>query len=491
MTTKTTPRNQKRKPAFGHAIVIGGSIAGLTAARVLTDYFARVTIIERDRLPTTPRFRRGVPQARHVHVLRLRGQQILEQQFPGLVNELLANGATLVNTGNQAEFFLFGHWRGPRYRSAINSVACSRPLLEAAIARRLAAYPNVNIIQGYDVVGLTVSARGERVAGVRLRRRGLAKAGDTQLRADLVVDAGGRGSKAPQWLAHLGYAPPQETVVNAFAGYSTRMYRRPAHFRAEWKTLYIIPTPPDSPRGGVIVPVEGNRWMVTLVGVGQNTPPTDEMGFLAFARSLPSQRLYQAIREAEPLTKPYGFRRNENRLRHFDSLPRYLEGFLVVGDGVCALNPIHAQGMTVAAMGSLALERCLQVHRHGDLTGLAGAFQQELGRVVAGPWQLATSTDRRWPTTEGANVPLSFITRLRQKYFTWVLRAMVHNPRLTEAFFQVQHMVRPPKTLFRPAVIIQVIASRLLQGRHAPETKSDSSPPFLLEGVKDGPRVSE
>lgn len=449
-----------------HAVVIGGSIAGLTAARVLTDHFERVTIVERDRLPDTPDFRPGAPQARHVHVLRLRGQMILEQQIPGLIDELLAAGAVTVNAGNEAEFFLFGHWRAPRYRSAIVSVAGSRPLLEYTIARKLAARPGVAILQEHEVVGLNVDERGERVIGVRLCQRGEAHAGVSELAADLVVDASGRASKAQQWLAGLDYAPPRETVVDAFPGYTTRLYRRPAEVRGGWKTMYIIPTPPDSPRGGVIVPLEDDRWLVTLIGMGRDYPPTDEEGFMAFARSLPSSRLHDAIKGAEPLTNPYGYRNNANRLRHYDQLPRYLEGFLVSGDSVLTLNPTHAQGMTVAALGSLALQRSLQAHRGratNDMTGLAKAFQQELAQVVAGPWYMATSTDRRWPTTEGAHEQIDLATQLRQRYFARVLRAMVHNPEVAEAFFHVQHMVRPAATLFRRDIVLQVLGVTLRQ----------------------------
>ncbi len=476
MKTETTfQNNNSQRTRFGHAVVIGSSIAGLTAARVLSDHFARVTIVERDHLTDSPEFRPGVPQARHVHVLRFRGQKILEQQFPGLVDEMLANGAEAINAGNEAEFFLFGRWRGPRYQSAIVSVASSRPMLEATIYRRLMTNPRVEVIQGQEVIGLKVDEAGVKVTGIRLRQRGKEAKPETELPADLVVDASGRGSHAPQWLADLGFTPPQETVVNAFPGYTTRLYRRPAGFQGGWKTMYLIPTPPNSPRGGVIVPLEGDRWLVTLIGMGGDYPPTDEEGFTDFARSLPSPRLYNAIQDAEPLTQPYGYRHMENRLRHYDQLPRYLEGFLVTGDAVCGLDPIHAQGMSVAAMGSIALNRILQGFGQslaGDLIGLAEAFQRELAQVLAGPWHMATSTDRRWPATEGADEQLDWKTRLRQRYFTQVLRAMVVNPTVAEAFFHVQHMVASPQTLFDPKIMLRVLGSSLRLPRPKPVLSS-------------------
>lgn len=391
-------------PVFGHAVVIGGSIAGLTAARVLSDHFARVTVLERDHLPEAPEFRSGAPQARHIHTLPLRGQAILEGYFPGLAAELLASGATSIHDSGQVAFFRAGGWHALRDHSAIMSISFSRPLLENVLVRRVAALPGVHIVQESDVVGLRVDETGQRVSGVRWRPRHTQAVHEVELAADLVVDASGRDSRAPQWLASLGYTPPQETTVNAFAGYATRIYQRPGGFAADWVTMHIKPTPPDSSRGGVIIPIEGDRWHVTLAGMGGDYPPIDEQGFMDFARSLPSPRLDQAIQAAEPLTKPYGYRRGENRLRHYDKLPRYLEGFLVYGDAVLVLNPVYAQGMTMVALGSLALEHSLAAHVHqggtGGLVGLAGSFQKQLSRVTASAWQMVTREDRRWPAAE-------------------------------------------------------------------------------------------
>lgn len=397
-----TADNLESTGGFGHAVVIGSSIAGLTAARALIDHFDRVTIIDRDRLPDTADFRSGVPQARHAHILPLRGQDILEKQFPGLINELVANGAVSINASSDMAFFIAASWHEVRHHAAVISTTCSRPLLDTTIYRRLAAHPKVHVLQEHDVIGLCVDPRGERVTGVRLCKRHQSYPVGTILAADLVVDASGRESRTPQWLTDLGYAPPQETIVNSFPGYATRIYRRPAESEARWKTMYIRPTPPDGTRGGLIIPIEGDRWHVTLVGMARDYPPTDEDGFLAFARGLPTPQFYEAIKAAEPLTKPYGYRRTENRLRHYDQLPRYLEGLLVCGDAVCTLNPVYAQGITLVAMGSLALKRCLKEQRQtaNDTTGLAQRFQQQLGKVVVSMWRMATRDDQRWPATE-------------------------------------------------------------------------------------------
>ncbi|MCK6624072.1 MAG: hypothetical protein L6R45_02730 [Anaerolineae bacterium] len=386
-----TPRNN---PAvFDHAIVIGSSIAGLAAARVLSDHFARVTVIERDRLPATPDFRRGAPQGRHAHLLLPPGQAILEQLFPGLNTALLAAGATSINSGPETTFFLDGAWHDD-----LTCLSCSRPLLEATVYQRVTARPGVRILQGYDVLHLDVDSRRRHVTGVRLRRRG--DSVEARLAASLVVDTSGRNSRAPQWLAELGYTPPRETIINPFTGYTTRIYRRPTNFDQNWQLLRVRRTPPDGTRGGLISPIEGNRWYVTLIGMSRDFPPTDEESFMAFARSLPSPRMVEAIQAAEPISKIYGFRNTENRLRHYEALPRYLEGFLVAGDAVCAVSPVHAQGMTSALLGLEGLADCLVEQRQrGNLNGLAQTFQQRLRQATDTVWQLITNDDLRWPAT--------------------------------------------------------------------------------------------
>ena len=442
-----------------HAIVIGGSIAGLTLARILTDYFARVTIVERDHLPETPAFRKGVPHARHAHILLARGQMILEELFPGLSQELLAGGAVNVNTGSEYVFFVQNAW-SQRYQSALNQIGCSRALLEHTIYRRVAAHPKVQFLQEHEALGLCTDANGTRVTGLRVRDRREGALPETVLHADLVLDASGRDSHAPQWLTSLGYTAPEEVCINPFPGYASRIYQRPAHFKETWKGLYVMPAAPAQTRGGVILPMEGNRWQVTIAGLAKDYPPTDEAGFLEFARNMPSPALYEAIKGAEPLAAPYGYRKAENRRRYYEKLPRYLEGFLVGGDAVYAFNPVYAQGMSVAAIGSQILGACLQEqrqrHANGDLTGLAKNFQQKLAQVIEGPWQMATSQDLRYATTEGGKAP-DAITKLIQGYMDQVLRTMPRNPAVAEAFFHVQHMLKPPTSLFHPRLLWQVL----------------------------------
>jgi len=445
---------------YKHAVVIGSSIAGLTAARVLTDYCERVTIIERDIAPTIKEFRKGVPQARHPHILLKGGEQVLEGLFPGLRRELFDNGALPINMGCDMDWFMLGQWR-QKFTSSIVNVACSRPLLESAIHSRLMVHPKVTFVQESEAIGLLVDESKTRVAGIRTRSR--RDQTISEIEANIVVDASGRDSDTPRWLNSLGFPAPTEDSVTSKPGYATRIYNIPANFKEEWKAIYIQPAAPNLTRGAIIVPMEGNRWHVTVFGMAGDYPPTTEAGFLEFAQSLPDQRIYDAIKDATPLTEVWSFRRGENRLRHYEQLSRYLEGLLVFGDAVYALNPVYGQGMTVAALGGMEMDKCLREQQttqpDGNLNGLAKSFQKRLATVIAGPWQLATGEDRRWNVDENIT-PADFPTRMIQNYIGKLLSVTLTDTSVAEAFFHVQQMIAPPTLFFRPDILWKVLTSR-------------------------------
>ncbi len=386
---------------YDHAVVIGSGIAGLTAVRVLSDYFNQVTIIERDMLEAPHEFRHGVPQGRHTHTLMPRGQALLEQLFPGLLDEMQANGAVTIDAQRDIAYFKNGGWQIPQHRAT--NIASSRPLLENTIRQRVLALPNVSLITGGNVVGLLTDAAGRQVTGLTLRPRRGAAYTENELAANLVIDASGRASKGPQWLTELGFAPPEEWRINPFVAYTSSLYERPASHHGQWKTLYVSPEPPHGTRGGIITPMENGRWCVTLIGVAGDVPPHDEAGFLAYARSLPTPSFYEAIKNARPLSRPVGFQRTENQVRRYDKLPEYLDGFLVCGDAAIALNPIYAQGMTAAAQAASALQRSLQAQLQqspDSLVGLAARFQPMMSQAVQRLWRIATTNDWGWPITE-------------------------------------------------------------------------------------------
>jgi 2-polyprenyl-6-methoxyphenol hydroxylase-like FAD-dependent oxidoreductase len=436
----------------------------LLTARVLTNHFDRVTIIERDQLPESPTFRMGAPHARHAHGLLVRGQQIMESYFPGLTAELLGQGALTANLGSEFLLSIGGESMKP-FHSALEGLAFSRPLLENALFRRVRSMPQVQILDGRDVVGLITDDQKTEVTGIRIQQRGKADGGADhpiqELAADLVVDVSGRSSKMPDWLKELGYVPPQEITVDAQAGYASRIYRRSEPF-SSWKAIYVMPKAPNQSRGGILLPMEGDRWLATLTGLNGDHPPTDEEGFMAFAKSVPVPELYNTIAKAEPLTEPYGYRKGANRLRLYDKLPRYLGGLLALGDSVYALNPVYGQGMTVASLGALTLDESLfSVRSREEMRdpALPRAFFKKLAKVNEGPWQMATGQDMRWPAAATEN-KMDPITQLIQRYFDRVLATMMNNSEVAEAFSHVQNMLKPPTSLFNPRIVAQVLMAK-------------------------------
>ena len=445
-----------------HAVVVGGSLAGMLAARVLADHFDGVTLLERDRFPETPAARKGLPQGRHAHGLLERGRGVMERFLPGLTGELVRAGAEPLDWTRDVAWMSPYGWY-VRFPGDLLLLASTRDLIDWGVRRRVAALPNVRIHQGADVAGLILGpGDGARVAGVRLRSRTAdaeVDRGGAELAADLVVVADGRNSRLPDWLTALGYEPPEETVVNSFQGYASRFYRPPAEFVSDWKALYIQQAPPADPRGGLVFPVEGGRWLVSLVGGDGDYPPTDEAGFLAFARSLRSPALYEAIAGAEPLTSIAGQRATENRLRHYDRLGRFPDGVVAVGDAVCAFNPVYAQGMTAAALGAEVLDRWLREGSSHRGPGRGRVFQRRLARATAAAWQLSAGADYRFRTMEGP--PQGRVARLTGCYIAGVMRAATRRPWVRRRLEEVLHLLRPPSALFGPGVLARLAWDRL------------------------------
>jgi hypothetical protein len=254
-------------------------MAGMLAARVLADHFDAVTLLERDRFPETPAARNGLPQGRHAHALLERGRRIVERFLPGLTEELVRAGAELMDFSRDLAWLSPSGWY-LRVPSDLPMLACTRDLIDWGVRARVAALPNVRVRQRVDIAGLVRGPDGgARVAGVRLRSRAAddeVDLGGEVLAADLVVVvADGRHSRLPAWLSALGYEPPEETVVNAFHGYASRSYRRPAGFAPDWKALYIQQAPPSDPRGGIVQPVEGGAgWSRSSAATATTRPPT-------------------------------------------------------------------------------------------------------------------------------------------------------------------------------------------------------------------------
>ncbi len=467
-----------------HALVIGGSMGGLLAARVLSDYFEQVTIVDRDIFPTTPEHRKGVPQSYHAHALLASGQYIISQLFPGILDDLRADGA--LSLSDVVSFvFVTAAGKLPSLKQPGEFIAFSRYLLEWHVRDRLSQRPGIRIIPNTEVIGLVATSDHTRVTGVEVRERGQMGATDI-LNADLVVDASGRHSQAPQWLVELGYGAPPEEIINSGLGYASRFYARPENFPDEWQGLIINGRPPHNARAGLILPVDNGRWHVSLGGFAGHFPPTDEEGFLQWAHDLPDPSIYEALRVAQPLTPIRGYRTPENRLRHFERLQHWPNGLIVTGDAVCAFNPIYGQGMTVSALDAMTLNKCLQEQQHSPRANFEQHFQQKLSTTVADAWLVATSEDLRWPGVALRGTRPAPTLGLLHRYMDLVLYSAVEDIQITQEYIGVITMMNPPRSLARPSMLVRVFSSatkralkRVFTGKH--ETAFALSPEAIRQ----------
>jgi 2-polyprenyl-6-methoxyphenol hydroxylase-like FAD-dependent oxidoreductase len=451
----------------GRVVVIGASMAGLLAARVLSGHFGEVVVVERDRLPDGPEFRNGVPQSRHAHALLRRGLEVLDRLFPGFSSDLEAAGGVPLEPPRDLPWLNSAGWSG-RFTAGVRALSASRELMESLVRDRLRAITNVAFRTRCEAIGLT-AAQG-RTTGALMRERDGSRPESTpasELSADLVVDASGRMSKAPEWLEQLGYERPRQTIINSHLGYASRVFRPARHF--DWKGLLIGATP-DVPTAGAVLPLEGDRWMVTLGGYGRaHQPPIDEAGYLEFMRNLRTPVLFQALRDAEPLGPIYGYARTENIRRHYEEPSRRLDRLVVVGDAACCFNPIYGQGMSVAGLEALALDDCLsQPADRGSLDGITGSAQKAIASAGENAWLMATGEDLRYPTTEGGREGTGRVERAIQRYIQRVLLRSNHDQVVCRAFTRVSHLLDPPSALFKPNILARVLASRGVERSQEP-----------------------
>ncbi|MEV6596379.1 FAD-dependent monooxygenase [Actinoplanes sp. NPDC051346] len=446
-----------------HAVVIGGSVAGLCAARVLADHVESVTVVDRDDFPAEPAVRKGLPQAHHLHVLIPAGQDALDRLFPGVIAGLHERGAVPVAAPTEVLYLSPTGWRD-QFPATHRLVGASRELIDWALRQRLVEYGRVRFRTGHEVVGLLPAAGAPAVGGVMLRGRS-PNAEPEPLAADLVVDASGRTSRACDWLDQLGYGRPKESRVESGLAYASRRYSLPEGATGGWKLILLMPKAPDVRRAGVLYPIEGGKWMVTLGGLGGDVPPTDEKGFLEFARNLRSPVLYEAIKNGTPDSPVHGYRRTANHRRHFESMPRWPDGLLVVGDAACTFNPVYGQGMTVAAQAAVLLDK----HLRANPGTFGRVAQAAVARCSGAPWQIATGADLRYPTTVGPRP--SWAARLGNWYLDRTSDVANRDEYVARAFADVLYLVVPPTALFRPGV-----ALRVFRGTRGPALPAPTAP---------------
>jgi 2-polyprenyl-6-methoxyphenol hydroxylase-like FAD-dependent oxidoreductase len=442
-----------------HAVVLGASMAGMLAARVLADFYQTVTVVERDVLPDDPTNRRGVPQGRHVHALLRRGGQLIEEFFPGILNEMVAAGAPVLDDGDLSKIWMSvgGHQMirvgTVRDRQALTLYVPSRPFLEFHVRRRLRAVPNVTILGGQDAAEMTSSADRNRVTGVRVVNRD--SGDDQELTADLVVDAMGRGAHTPNLLGSLGYGRPEEDRIAMRTCYVSQPLRIPP---GTVEQLVAVGAAPGRPTGMFLLGYENGAWMFTVFGMVGHEPPGDLAGMLSFAQEYTPAHVLAAVRAGEPVGEAIRHRMPSSQWRRYDKMRRFPEGLLVCGDAICSFDPIYGQGMTVAALDAAALRDCLVRGRRD----LARRYFRAAAKSIDLAWRMGAGSDLAFPEVEGQR---SLSMRVTNRVADWVLAACELDAVVFEQFFRVNNFIDPPARLMHPAFISRVAAVNLRRRR--------------------------
>lgn len=440
MTQSSPPR---------HAVVIGGSMAGLLAAAVLAEH-ATVTIIDADTLPDSPAPRRGLPQARHVHVMWSGGARAIEKILPGITGAWTAAGAIRRSLPTDLVTMTAQGWI-PRCGEKQFNISCSRDLLDAVVRARVTGLPGVSTLQESRVRALEGTAA--RVTGVRVDTP---REQDRLVTADLVVDASGRGSRARAWLQQLGVGGIRQAQVDSGLVYATRIFEAPAGAHEMGFPIVNVQSDPRVYAPGqtaTIVPIENGQWQATLSGTRGGQPTGDPEQFIPFAKGLRDPVVGELLVGRKPLTDIAVTQGTANRRVYFEKadLP---DGFFAVGDSVATFNPLYGQGMTVAAQGLLAVRALLRAQ------GLAHpSFGREAQRAlvpqVSTAWELATSQDILYPGATGMK-PRAGVGLLNA-YVNRLMTGATTREALTAAFLQVITMSSPPSYWLRPPVVWHVL----------------------------------
>ncbi|WP_406122543.1 NAD(P)/FAD-dependent oxidoreductase [Streptomyces sp. NBC_00989] len=446
-----SPHRTPRTPT--RAVVVGGSLAGMLAAAAVRDHVDTVEIIEAHELPEGPEARPGVPQAAHFHVLLSGGANAIEDLLPGTVKELSSAGANRVPMTTNMLIHSPEGWYRRWERDSHYLITASRDLTDSVVRRQVLKDPRVSVRPHTKVTALLGSSR--RVTGVRLRA---ADGTETELTADLVVDASGRASRTPRWLGELGVPGPAQDSIDSGIAYASRIYRAPVPTH-NWPVISVQADPRrgEPGRTGGIVPIEDGRWHVSLIGTPGAQPSREAAEFEPYARTLRHPVIADLLSHAEPLTDVALTHSTVNRRHYYERLKSWPEGLVALGDSVAAFNPVYGHGMSVAALGAVALRT--QLSSRGLTNGLSRKAQRAIAAPVELAWSLAVSQDIHYRTTKGRNAGPA--DRLLQRYVSRLSHTATGSYHVATAMTEVLTLQSPGTALLRPSVLAAALIGPL------------------------------
>ncbi|WP_405573956.1 FAD-dependent oxidoreductase [Streptomyces sp. NBC_01167] len=447
------PSRPTRTGTPRRAVIVGGGLAGMLAAAACRAFVDDVTIVERDELPGGPEPRKGLPQARHAHMLWSGGADAIETLVPGVTGGLLDAGARRIPLPSGVVTLSPEGWYR-RWPESHYVMGCSRDLLDWAVRERVLRDERIQVISRAELLGLTGDT--SKVDGVRLR---LADGTEQRLAATLVVDAGGRASRGPQWLRELGAGAVRELTVDAGVVYASRFYRAPKG--SENCPIISIQADPRLPRPGqvaTIIPIENQQWLVSLSGTRGGRPTDDESAYVDFAKSVRHPLVGELLAHAEPLSEIAVTRSTVNRRRFFEKVRNAPEGFVALGDALTALNPVYGHGMSVAALGALALRT--ELRRSGVAApGFARRAQRAVARPAGVAWALATGQDIFFPGSRGRRPHA--VDRLLSRYVNRLAETSTGSYYMAKAVSDVMTLQAGLGRLVTPGVLLAALRGPL------------------------------
>jgi 2-polyprenyl-6-methoxyphenol hydroxylase-like FAD-dependent oxidoreductase len=376
-----------------------------------------------------------------VHGLLDRGRALLGDWFPGLTDDLVAQGARLGDPGETGVWCFRPEPLAP-VSTGLEMLLVSRALLEWYVRQRLLEDGRVEICEDSSVLDLAFSQDEDRVVGVVVADRDGGE--PTLVPAQLVVDASGRNSRTTEWLERRGYVAPPEQVRRVDKRYATHRVR-PAPGRTV-PLAVAVAARPGLPRSGILLAQENGEYVVSLIGRGGLQPPLTWPEFVDFARTLASPALAEALVDMQPLDTGSTYRFPANRRRRWERAVRFPDGLVVTGDALCAFDPTFGQGMAVAALEAAALGGCLA----DGSDRLAERFHAAAAAVVDSPW---TTSVGGTPDQNG-RVPLP--ERVTGAWLDRYLLAASADPDLAAAFLRVSHLHGSPSDLLTPRRALRV-----------------------------------
>lgn len=435
------------------AIIIGGGISGKLAARVLSEFFKEVVMIERDQESVRPVPRKGARQGEHLHALLHAGAHGLEELFPGITEKFYESGALKINSTKDLAWFHHGVWK-LRFDGGYTTALQTRPHLEWHIEQYIKAIPNVLIYYNHNVKNYFYNIEENRITGVEVIT---ANNSTKTFIADVVVDASGASSFTTNWLKQVGVDIPQHKVEIGLS-YVTQLFQLPENCSRDWMIKLIYPNPPHEKIGGSLSKVEGDQYISTIMSyeyeINEKQVLENEHGFIELSKRLPKLDIYDEIKDGTPISKTSVFRVPHIIWKRFDKVRNLPAGLLLIGDTVCRIDPVFGQGMSIAVLEAMALQK-LFLKKSNNLQKTITIFHKKIAKIISVIWNMVVTEDFRYSGTSGKK-PIGL--KFQQWYAKQIFLLSSEDEKVYNTFIKVMNLVKPMTILMKPGILIKVLA---------------------------------